>query len=155
MKNKKLFLLSMLPFILSNCTSNEPLTKVPFNLKNFIEEEMPPQASLLKSEEEFNSFLKNERIFTNYPSEEFNDINKKYDANYFETKDLVAVITQATSSMIYGYSLKQISKDDSYWCISLTELAKSGNVTSDMGDFFCYYIELEKDPGITGAKLVW
>ena len=155
MKVKRLFLLSTLPFTLNCCTNNKPIKEAPFNLNIFIEEYNPPKITLLKSESEFNEFLNDEKIFTNEPSEEFKEINKKYDSNYFEKNDLAAVIKRASSSMIYGYSLNKISKEDNYWIISLNSLAEKENVSSDLGAYYCYYFELEKDPNILGAKVVF
>ena len=155
MKKNRAYLLLALSFSLNCCSNNKPLTKVPFNLNNLIEEYNPPLITFLKNSQEFNSFLEDESIFTKEPSEKFEEINKKYNNDYFSNKDLAAVITQATSSMIYGYSLNQISKENNYWIISLNELAEKGNVTDDMGAFYCYYFELEKDPNIVGAKLIF
>ena len=155
MSRNKTYLLLALSFSLSCCTNNEPLTRIPFNLNNLIEEYNPPRITFLKNSEEFNIFLTDEKIFTKEPSEKFKEINKNYNNNYFANKDLVAVIKQATSSMIYGYSLNHISKENNYWIISLNELAEKDKVTDDMGAFYCYYFELEKDPNILGAKLVF
>lgn len=155
MRAKQLFLLFILPFVLNCCAKNEPLKEAPFNLNIFAEEYNPPKITLMKNKKEFNEFLNDGKIFTSEPSEQFNEINKKFDNSYFEIKDLAAVIKQATSSMIYGYTLNEISKEDNFWIISLHELVEKEKVSSDMGAYYCYYFELEKDPNIVGAKLIF
>ncbi|MCR5309371.1 MAG: hypothetical protein K6E21_04600 [Bacilli bacterium] len=159
---KKLISLSLLSFAFIACsnkqkllTNNKPLTDIPFNLNIGTEGFNPPNASLFKNEEQFNAFLKDETIFTNEPSEEFNNINAKYDASYFINNDLIAVIEWATSSNYYGYSLNKIYKEDNFWAISIKALSKSENVDCAMGAYFCYYFEVEKDPNMVDVKLTW
>ena len=154
MKRRKMCLLLTLPFVLTGCCK-KPLTRIPFNLNSLNYAYKPPRMTFLRNSEEFNNYLNDTNIFTKDPSENFKEINKKYDDNYFVSNDLAAVIIQASSSMIYGYSLNRISKEDNNWIISLHSLSEDENVTCDMGAYYCYYFEFEKDPNIIGAKLVF
>jgi hypothetical protein len=153
MKNKRILQLLILPFMLSGC-SKKALDPIPFNLNVLDESFSVERGYLLKSTTEFSDFLNNSAIFTNKPSDKFKEINAKYNQDYFNNNDLGAVIVQATSSMIYGYSLNEIRKQENSWIISLRSLSEKENVTCDMGAFYCYYFELEKDINITKVTVV-
>lgn len=138
---------------ISACNSVSMLQTVPFNLNTMSVDFDPPKATLIKSASELNLFLSDESIFEEELSAEFSDINFQYDENFFVNKDLIALIVQSTSSMVEGYTLKQINKENGYWIVVLDSVSKKNNVTSDMGRYFCYYIEVEKDNAISNVKL--
>lgn len=151
-KSKKLLALMILPFTLNAC-SNKQMEVVPFNLNYSKEMFHPPVVSFFKKLSEFEDFLKDNNIFTSEPTQEFTNINAKYDESYFNNYDLSAVIVQANSGSIYGYSLEGITKEENSWIISIKSLSKGQYETHDMGAYYTYYFELEKDSNIKDCKL--
>lgn len=81
------------------------------------------------------------------------EVNQKFDETYFLNSDLIALIIQATSGMIEGYSLNGIEKDESTYVIDLKSISPTDNVSDDMGRYFCYYLEVTKDANMTGATI--
>ncbi len=81
------------------------------------------------------------------------EVNQKFDETYFLNSDLIALIIQATSGMIEGYSLNGIEKDESTYVIDLKSISPTDNVSDDMGRYFCYYLEVTKDVNMTGATI--
>ena len=142
----------ILPFTLNAC-SNKQMEVVPFNLNYSKEMFHPPVVSFFKKLSEFEDFLKDNNIFTSEPTQEFTNINAKYDESYFNNYDLSAVIVQANSGSIYGYSLEGITKEENSWIISIKSLSKGQYETHDMGAYYTYYFELEKDSNIKDCKL--
>lgn len=155
MKNKQIVktILSLSLLTLVSSCSVSMLKEQPFNLNNLSENFDAPKGTLLKSVTEFNLFLNNEKIFTKEPTKEFDEINSKYDETYFLKSDLIAVIIQAFSRMIEGYSMTDIQKDKSTYVIDLKAISSSNNVTDDMGRYFCYYLDVTKDVNMTGATI--
>lgn len=142
-------------FQASSC-NGRMLQSVPFSLSNeFCMELKPSLAMLVKSVNEFDSFLKNNDIFKKEFNEEFIKENSKYDEKYFLNNDLIALIVQATSGSIKGYKLKSIEKNNNSYDVYLESIANKHNVTDDMGGYFCYYLSVDKDKKMSNAKISW
>ena len=151
---KKLFLTLILLLVtctvlLSGC--DKKLKEVPFTL-NSDSMSLSNSVNLIKSTEEFEIYLGNTSIFEEELSEEFKAVNSQYTDKFFKNNYLVAIIHQATSSMITGYKLGAIEKQGDALYIKLIAIAPN-NVTSDMGRYFTYYITVEKDEALTEVKL--
>lgn len=138
--------------LVSSC-SISMLKDEPFNLNNLSENFDAPKATLLKSVTEFNLFLNDEKIFTKEPTKKFVEVNSKYDETYFLKADLIALIIQASSGMIEGYSLNGIEKDKSTYVIDLKAISSSNITSDDMGRYFCYYLEVAKDVNMIGVTI--
>ena len=151
-KSRKFLVLMILPFTLNSC-SNKQMEVVPFNLNYLKEMFNPPVVSFFKKLSDFEDFLKDDNIFTNEPTQKFSNINAKYDESYFNNYDLSAVIVQANSGSIYGFSLEGITKEENSWIISIKSLSKGRYQTCDMGAYYTYYFELEKDANMKDCKL--
>lgn len=136
------------------CVSNM-MDEIHFTLNTLQENFNPPRTTLIKTEEDFIQFIENKDIFADELSEEFQAINSQYNADFFAKNDLIAIIVQATSSMITGYELKEITKESSSWIVSIKSISSSENVTDDMGRYFSYYVMVEKDTAISTAQLKW
>ena len=149
---KNVCFLSIL-FSVSSC-NGEMLQSVPFSLSNeFCLELKPSLAMLVKSLNEFDSFLKSDDIFKKEFSEEFKKENSKYDEKYFLNNDLIALIVLATSGSIKGYKLKSIEKNNNSYDVYLESITNKRNVTDDMGGYFCYYLSVDKDEKMSNAKI--
>lgn len=144
----------LITIFLSACNNVSILETIPFNLNTMLDDFDPPQATLLKSLDEFNAFLSDASIFEEEPSLEFQEINAKYDENFFNENDLIALIIYSTSRMIEGYCLKEINKENDFWVITLDSVSSKDNVTADMGRYFCYYIEVKKKETISNVKVI-
>ena len=134
------------------------LETVPFSLGDITSEDYyPPNITFINSVDSFNEYLSDTTIFKSELSDKFKEINSKYDTKYFEKKDLISIIEQATSGMIIGYKLKSIENIDNYWVVEIDSVVKGGkkNVTCDMGGYFCYYLSVNKNKDIIGAKLTY
>ena len=156
-KHHRKYIIPFLLSILFTTSCNFGLLKtVPFNLGDILAEDYnPPNITFISSVDKFNEYLSDISIFDSELSDEFKKINSKYDTKYFEKKDLLAIIEQATSGMVIGYKLQSIEIIDNYWVVEIKDVVKGGskNVTHDMGGYFCYYLSVNKNPDIIGAKL--
>ena len=142
----------LITIFVSACNNVSMLKTIPFNLNTMSEDFDPPKATLFKSFAEFNIFLSDTSIFEEELSIEFSEVNAQYDENFFNESNLIALILHSTSSMIEGYYLKQIYKENDFWAIALDSVSDD-NVTTDMGRYFCYYITVEKDENISNVKV--
>ena len=154
-KYLSLILLSLLAMIIVCLTacSNALMETVPFNLNTLLENFDPPRITFIKSSEEFDEFLSDKTIFIDDFEQEFIDVNAKYNDEFFDNNDLIALILQATSRMVKGYKLNEISISDNSWILDISSVAENSSVTSDMGGYFCYYISVDKNPEINEVKI--
>ncbi|MBP5242508.1 MAG: hypothetical protein J6Z36_02320 [Clostridia bacterium] len=126
---------------------------VPFNLNSLSEDFAPPKITFIRSSEEFDDFLSDRTVFVESFNKEFTGENAKYNDDFFEKNDLIALILQATSGAIKGYKLDDISVSGSSWVLAVSEVAEKSTVTDDMGAYFCYYITVEKNSDVIDAKI--
>ncbi len=142
-----------LALVAAACGSKDKANEtVPFNLCEEMMMHPSNEAVLLRSKDEMTAFLADESVFTREPSQEFTEINNRYDDNYFKQNDLVALIIWASSGSYYGYHLGEPVERSGIWVIETTGLAHGNVVTHDMGKIFCYYVEVPKKAGVTGVS---
>lgn len=146
------FIAVIIGISMSACSSDK-LEEVPFTLNYSSENFNPPTVTLMKNKSDFDSFLTDQNIFSDELSADFVKINEGYSEEFFEQNDLIAVIVQATSSMITGYRLKETTKENGLWIVKIESITSSAIITDDMGRYFCYYLTVEKDIAINGAEL--
>ncbi len=142
-----------LTLVAAACGSKDNADKtVPFNLNEDWLRSPSDKAILLQSKDEMTAFLADESLFTKEPSQEFTEINNRYDDDYFKQNDLVALIIWASSGSYYGYRLGKPVERSGIWVIETMGLAHGNVVTDDMGKIFCYYVEVPKKAGVTGVS---
>ncbi len=150
---KKLLIISLFViFSLTGCSS-QLMETVPFTLNTEVLGESGEKCILIKSKIDFDSFLANEEIFMPDLSDEFIEVNSKYDTSFFESKYLIALVVQATSGQIEGYKLISQKIEGDTLTITISSYSNEKNVTGDMGGWFTYYLAYNKSSKINSVKL--
>ena len=154
-KYLRLIVLSLLATVIVCFTAcgDAFMETIPFNLNTLSENFDPPRISYIRNSEEFKEFLSDDSIFVDEFDQEFTDVNSQYDHDFFEKNDLIALILQASSGMVKGYKLNNLSVIDNSWVVEISSISEKSNVTDDMGGYFCYYISVGKNPDVNDAKI--
>lgn len=141
-------------FCFASCGNNSMLEPVPFNLNATSEDFDPPRQSFIRNSTEFNEFLSNRAVFVDNFEQDFVSKNNEFTDEFFEDKDLIALILRAPTRNIKGYKLNSITANDGCWVLKISSVSDKSEAHDDvLGNYFCYYIAVEKNTAINRVEI--
>ncbi|MCK9310240.1 MAG: hypothetical protein M0P99_08200 [Candidatus Cloacimonetes bacterium] len=107
---------------------------------------------LIKTKAEFDNYLLGDQFADSFSSE-FQTENEKYDEDFFDNHDLIAIIYHATSGSIEEVKISSVRLDDSEVVVTLKKYPTGDIGTGDMGPYFSFYLTIENlEDTITSAS---
>lgn len=144
---KKILLVSfLLLFVLMGCNSSGlrfTESKVDFDLASDISQ--TDHVIFISNESSFQTYLESS-YFSQSFSQDFTDENSKYDNNFFEKHDLIAVIYWGKVLQVKDINISSIDFRDSKITVNIKEVLSGSQVNPLVGDVFTLYLTIDKLP---------